>query len=66
MPNRTLFYADGLRWIGSIFNGAADKLERNVGTEVVLDPRALSRDRGLRERRARARAPQRLRNIASP
>ena len=40
MPNRSLFYADGLRWIGSIFNGAADKLESSAATEVPIDPRA--------------------------
>ena len=39
MNDRTHFYADGLRWIGSIFNGAADRLERNVGAEAALDPR---------------------------
>jgi hypothetical protein len=40
MANRSLFYADGLRWIGSIFNGAADKLESNAATEAPIDPRA--------------------------
>lgn len=43
MPNRSLFYADGLRWIGSIFNDAADKLERNAGAQVPLDPREYQR-----------------------
>ena len=40
MPNRSLFYAEGLRWIGSIFNGAAERLERNAVVDVPLDPRA--------------------------
>ena len=40
MNNRSLFYADGLRWIGSLFHGAADKLERNAALAVPLDPRA--------------------------
>ena len=38
MTNRTLWYADGLRWIGSIFNGAADNLERNAAADEPLDP----------------------------
>ena len=39
MNNRSLFYADGLRWIGSIFNGAADRLESSAARDVPLDPR---------------------------
>jgi len=35
--SRTLFYAEGLRWIGSIFNGAAERLERNAA-DAPLDP----------------------------
>jgi hypothetical protein len=33
------WYADGLRWIGSIFNDAAERLERN-DAEPPLEPRA--------------------------
>ena len=43
MNNRSLFYADGLRWIGSIFNDAAEHLERNVAAQVHLDPREYQR-----------------------
>lgn len=39
MQNRMHFYADGLRWIGSIFTDAADRLDRNAD-ESPLDPRA--------------------------
>lgn len=34
----TMWYADGLRWIGSLFNDAAARLERNA--EEPLDPTA--------------------------
>ena len=37
--SKTLWYADGLRWIGSIFNGAAENLERNAADSTPLDPR---------------------------
>jgi hypothetical protein len=40
VPNRSLFFAEGLRWIGSIFNGAAERLERNAVADAPLDPRA--------------------------
>ena len=36
--SRNLWYADGLRWIGSIFNDAAERLERSATDEVPLDP----------------------------
>jgi hypothetical protein len=36
---RTLWYAEGLRWIGSLFNGAAERLERAPGDAVQADPR---------------------------
>ena len=39
MPNRSLFYAEGFRWIGSMFNGVAERLERNAVVEAPLDPR---------------------------
>jgi hypothetical protein len=35
--SRTLFYAEGLRWIGSIFNGAAERLERNAADPLLPD-----------------------------
>ena len=35
-----LFYAEGLRWIGSIFHGAAEWLEHNPAADAPLDPRA--------------------------
>ena len=38
---RTLWYADGLRWIGSVFNDAAEHLERVSSDAVQLDPRVL-------------------------
>ena len=37
---KATFYADGLRWIGSIFNDAAERLERSVADEEPLDPSA--------------------------
>ena len=33
------WYADGLRWIGSIFTDAADHLERTAAQVARLDPR---------------------------
>lgn len=39
MTNRTLWYADGLRWIGSIFTDAAESLERNAADDEPLDPK---------------------------
>ena len=36
---RSLWYAEGLRWIGSVFNGAAEHLERVSSQAVRLDPR---------------------------
>lgn len=38
---KAIWYADGLRWIGSIFNDAAEHLERASTEAVLLDPRAL-------------------------
>ena len=37
---RAIWYADGLRWIGSIFNDAAERLEKSVADEEPLDPGA--------------------------
>ena len=37
--SRALWYAEGLRWIGSLFNGAAERLERVQGDAVRADPR---------------------------
>jgi len=37
MLAKNVWYADGLRWIGSILNGAADHLERNAAEP--LEPR---------------------------
>ena len=39
--SRTIWYADGLRWIGSVFNDAAEHLERTASEETLVDPRAL-------------------------
>ena len=39
--SRTIWYADGLRWIGSLFNDAAERLERDVAEATLPDPRAL-------------------------
>lgn len=36
---RVIWYADGLRWIGSIFNDAAERLERSAADQEPLDPR---------------------------
>jgi len=37
-PN-TAWYADGLRWIGSLFDGAADYLDRPSIAPSPLEPR---------------------------
>ena len=39
--SRTIWYADGLRWIGSLFNEAAEHIERVSSEMPLLDPRAL-------------------------
>jgi hypothetical protein len=36
---RSMWYAEGLRWIGSIFHGAAERLERTSTDIARLDPR---------------------------
>ena len=36
---KTLWYADGLRWIGSIFTVAAEHLERSSHEIARTDPR---------------------------
>lgn len=40
MPSRSSWYAEGLRWIGSLFHGAADSLERAQRTPIGSEPRA--------------------------
>jgi hypothetical protein len=37
--NTSLWYAEGLRWIGSLFTGAAEHFERAASTAAELDPR---------------------------
>ena len=37
--NTSLWYAEGLRWIGSLFNGAAEHFERAAALAAELDPR---------------------------
>jgi hypothetical protein len=37
--NRTQWYAEGFRWIGSLFNSAADHFERSATRVAELDPR---------------------------
>jgi hypothetical protein len=55
MPNRAHFYADGLRWIGSLFDGAASRLERNAEELAGIDPRARREaDEYLNDVRSRA------------
>jgi hypothetical protein len=39
MPARNAWYVDGLRWIGSIFYGAADSLDRPSIAPSPLEPR---------------------------
>ena len=39
--SKTLWYADGLRWIGSVFNDAAEQLERTAAETSAPDPRVL-------------------------
>ena len=38
---KSLWYADGLRWIGSIFNDAAEQLERSAAETSAADPRVV-------------------------
>ncbi len=38
MPQRSSWYAEGLRWIGSVFSDAADYLERPSLDAASLDP----------------------------
>ena len=40
MTTRSLWYADGLRWIGSVFTDAAEQLERNAAPDEPLDPKS--------------------------
>lgn len=35
---KVIWYADGLRWIGSIFNDAAARLESSVADQEPLHP----------------------------
>ena len=51
--NTSLWYAEGLRWIGSLFNGAADHFERAATTAVQLDPRYRPAEEYLSEVRTR-------------
>jgi hypothetical protein len=39
--NKALWYADGLRWIGSVFNDAAEQLERTAAETSAADPRVV-------------------------
>ena len=39
--SKSIWYAEGLRWIGSLFNDAAERLERGATEAALLDPRAL-------------------------
>jgi hypothetical protein len=39
--NKALWYAEGLRWIGSVFNDAAEQLERSAAETSAPDPRVL-------------------------
>ena len=53
--SKSIWYADGLRWIGSIFNDAAEHIERSASEVALLDPRALREaDQYVNEVRTRA------------
>jgi hypothetical protein len=39
--NKSLWYADGLRWIGSVFNDAAHQLEQRAAETSHPDPRVV-------------------------
>lgn len=39
MPSRASWYSDGLRWIGSLFHGAADYLDVPSIAPSPLEPR---------------------------
>jgi hypothetical protein len=52
--SRNLWYADGLRWIGSVFHDAADRLERVGEQAAPPDPHALREiDRYVNDMRTR-------------
>lgn len=38
LPDKSRWYAEGLRWIGSLFGSAADWLERPASRHASLDP----------------------------
>ena len=53
--SKSLWYADGLRWIGAILNDAAEHLERVSNEATLLDPRAQREaDQYLNDVRTRA------------
>jgi hypothetical protein len=53
--HRALWYAEGFRWIGSLFNGAADHFEEAAARIAELDPRAQRQaDEYLEDVRSRA------------
>ena len=37
--SKATWYAEGLRWIGSILTDAADRLEDNAAAVALMDPR---------------------------
>ena len=39
--SKSLWYAEGLRWVGTIFTDAAEHLEQLATEAAQLDPRAL-------------------------
>jgi hypothetical protein len=51
--NTSLWYAEGLRWIGSLFNGAAAHFERAAATAAQLDPRRCTQEDYLSDVRHR-------------
>ena len=52
--SKTLWYADGLRWIGTIFNDAAEHLERGAAEATPPDPHVIREiDRYMNEMRTR-------------
>ena len=64
--SRTLWYADGLRWIGTIFNDAAEHLEREAAEASPPDPQAIREiDRYMNEMRTRVHAHPRSSNPAA-
>jgi hypothetical protein len=44
VPNRVVWYAEGFRWIGSLFEAVAVRLERESAPQTLADAMPLDED----------------------